>query len=89
MTWDRRGTAAVTILTINTDRYLDSALHASVAGTRSHDAAVSISGKLNYSGSMAGWDAAGKDWAEEYDSFAAQVLDAVQDLAMGCSCRLE
>ncbi len=75
----------MTILTINTDRYLDSALHAAAAGTHSREAVMAISGTLSYSGGMAGWDAAGMDWADGYDSYVSQVFDGVQDMAMGCS----
>ncbi len=85
MTWDRKGTSAVTILTINTDLYLDSALHASNAGNAAHDAVSNAVSALQSSSGMAGWDGAGVDWASQYDPAARSLTSAVQDLALACS----
>ncbi|GAA1344112.1 hypothetical protein [Arthrobacter roseus] len=75
----------MTILTINTDRYLDSALHASVAGNAAHDAVSGTVSALQSSGGMAGWDGAGMDWATQYDPAAQLLTSSVQELAIACS----
>ncbi|WP_028279479.1 hypothetical protein [Arthrobacter sp. H5] len=75
----------MTILTVDTDRYVEASSYASAAGADTSAAARRTSLELLGATGMAGWDSSGADWASAYDPIAGQVLVATGELALACS----
>ncbi|WP_167134171.1 hypothetical protein [Arthrobacter sedimenti] len=73
------------VLRIDTDRYTEAAVLASVAARGIADAAGAASAALLRTAGMAGWDAMGADWAASYDPAAREVLAACHELALASS----
>lgn len=75
----------MSVLKIDTDRYVEAATLAGTAGRGLADAVRSTHTVLARSGGMAGWDSMGTAWAGAYDSAARDVLEACQALALASS----
>ncbi|MHA7279439.1 WXG100-like domain-containing protein [Arthrobacter sp. MDT2-2] len=73
------------VLRIDTDRYAEAAVLASVAARGLAGAAGAASAALMRTGGMAGWDAIGAGWAASYDPAAREVLAACHELALASS----
>lgn len=75
----------MSVLSIDTGCYLESARHADSAARATLETVSAAAGSLQGSGGMAGWDAAGADWAAAYDPAAQQVLRTGGELVRACS----
>ncbi|THJ68416.1 hypothetical protein E8P82_00400 [Arthrobacter echini] len=75
----------MSVLRIDTDRYVEAAGLECAAGHGISAAARMAETSLYQSSGMAGWDAMGAQWAASYDPVAAEVLVACHELAMASS----
>jgi hypothetical protein len=70
------------ILTIDTERYMDSARHVAHGHGAVNSAVETALGCLAGSASMSGWDSVGVVWAQDYDPAAGDVIRVLTDLTL-------